>query len=78
MCGIAGFIDLNNHSSKQVLESCTNVLAHRGPDGNGFEFLQEDNAQVGLGHRRFVRQRPGIGRHSMISTPSPGKIVKCG
>jgi asparagine synthase (glutamine-hydrolysing) len=53
MCGIAGFIDFNNTSSRQILENSTNVLAHRGPDGNGFEFFQEKNAQVGLGHRRL-------------------------
>ncbi len=53
MCGIAGFIDFHNRSSRQILENCTNVLAHRGPDGNGFEFFQEENTQVGLGHRRL-------------------------
>ncbi|HMJ48877.1 MAG TPA: hypothetical protein VK498_16205, partial [Ferruginibacter sp.] len=53
MCGIAGFIDFNNSSSKLVLEDCTGVLAHRGPDGSGHEFFQNDDCQVGLGHRRL-------------------------
>ncbi len=53
MCGIAGFIDFNNRSSKEILQECTNVLAHRGPDGCGFEFFQHENLQVGLGHRRL-------------------------
>lgn len=53
MCGIAGFIDFNNRSSKEILQDCTNVLAHRGPDGSGFEFFQHENLQVGLGHRRL-------------------------
>ena len=53
MCGIAGFIDFNNNSSRKILENCTNVLAHRGPDGNGFEFFQQNKSQVGLGHRRL-------------------------
>jgi asparagine synthase (glutamine-hydrolysing) len=53
MCGIAGFVDFNNTSSKDTLVSCTGVLAHRGPDGAGYEFFQNDNCQVGLGHRRL-------------------------
>ncbi|MEO6490921.1 MAG: asparagine synthase (glutamine-hydrolyzing) [Ferruginibacter sp.] len=53
MCGIAGLIDYSNSSSKEILESCTEVLSHRGPDGAGYEFYQEDGCQVGLGHRRL-------------------------
>lgn len=53
MCGIAGFIDFRNTSSQDILKSCTDVLAHRGPDGSGYEFFQNDNCQVGLGHRRL-------------------------
>lgn len=53
MCGIAGFIDFKNKSSIKILEDCTDVLSHRGPDGSGYEFSQEDNCQVGLGHRRL-------------------------
>lgn len=53
MCGIAGFIDFNNASSKEILQQCTDVLSHRGPDASGYEFFQHDNCQVGLGHRRL-------------------------
>jgi asparagine synthase (glutamine-hydrolysing) len=53
MCGIAGFIDFNHYSSHAILKDCTDVLSHRGPDGSGYEFLQEENFQVGLGHRRL-------------------------
>ncbi len=53
MCGIAGFIDFNNTSSIEILKDCTDVLKHRGPDGSGYEFFQDDNFQVGLGHRRL-------------------------
>lgn len=53
MCGIAGFIDFKNSSSSELLKQCTDVLAHRGPDGGGYEFFQHDNCQVGLGHRRL-------------------------
>lgn len=53
MCGIAGLIDFNKKSSLEVLQDCTNTLQHRGPDGNGFEFIEKDNFQLGLGHRRL-------------------------
>ncbi len=53
MCGISGFIDFNNSSSIEILKDCTDVLFHRGPDGSGYEFFQNDNCQVGLGHRRL-------------------------
>ncbi len=53
MCGIAGFIDFNNSSSLQILKDSTDVLSHRGPDGSGYEFFQNENCQVALGHRRL-------------------------
>lgn len=53
MCGIAGFIDFNKSSSKEILQNCTDVLLHRGPDGGGYEFFEYDHCQVGLGHRRL-------------------------
>ena len=53
MCGIAGFIDFTNASSKEILQKCTDVLSHRGPDGSGYEFFQQEYCQVGLGHRRL-------------------------
>jgi asparagine synthase (glutamine-hydrolysing) len=53
MCGIAGFIDYKNISSINILKDCTDVLFHRGPDGSGYEFFQEEACQVGLGHRRL-------------------------
>jgi asparagine synthase (glutamine-hydrolysing) len=53
MCGIAGFIDFNNSSSLQILKDSTDVLYHRGPDGSGYDFFQNEKCQVGLGHRRL-------------------------
>jgi len=49
MCGICGFSGIY---SKELLLEMNNKIAHRGPDGNGFEFLAED--EVGLGHRRLA------------------------
>ena len=53
MCGIAGFIDFRKNSSLEILQKCTDILVHRGPDGSGYEFREEDGFQIGLGHRRL-------------------------
>jgi asparagine synthase (glutamine-hydrolysing) len=49
MCGIAGYFSKNNFFSRNDLENMTGILAHRGPDADGFFY---DNV-VGLGHRRL-------------------------
>ena len=51
MCGITGYISLNNSIPSHQLKKATNLLQHRGPDAEGFYF-SEDN-KVGLGHRRL-------------------------
>jgi len=51
MCGIAGYISLNNTISQQQLKNAAAVMQHRGPDAEGFYFT-EDNT-VGLAHRRL-------------------------
>lgn len=53
MCGIAGFCDFTNQSTRENLIDMTNTLQHRGPDGFGYEFKQNDNFIIGLGHRRL-------------------------
>jgi asparagine synthase (glutamine-hydrolysing) len=50
MCGIAGLVNLNGDAvSPVVLRRMTDVIAHRGPDGEGHWI----EGQVGLGHRRL-------------------------
>jgi len=51
MCGITGYISLNNSIPSHQLKKATDLLQHRGPDAEGFYF-SEDN-KVGLGHRRL-------------------------
>ncbi len=53
MCGISGFIDFNNQSTQNTLHAMTDAMTHRGPDGAGYEFFQNQTHQVGLGHRRL-------------------------
>lgn len=53
MCGIAGFADFKKSSSEELLKSMTDTIKHRGPDGEGYYFAENDFAQIGLGHRRL-------------------------
>jgi asparagine synthase (glutamine-hydrolysing) len=53
MCGISGFIDFKKTSGIDILQSMTDTLYHRGPDGSGIELLENPYAQVGFGHRRL-------------------------
>jgi len=46
MCGIFGFV---GHIARETALTCTNMLAHRGPDGCG---IWEGDG-VTLGHRRL-------------------------
>lgn len=54
MCGITGFIDLKKESHARILEKMTNSMYHRGPDGTGTELFNDNDAQIGLGHRRLA------------------------
>lgn len=51
MCGIAGFIEIDNRpASVVVLKRMTDAIAHRGPDGDG----HWTDGPVALGHRRLA------------------------
>lgn len=51
MCGIAGIYNLNGKTvTRKELQPMADVIAHRGPDGEGFYA----NGQVGLAHRRLA------------------------
>lgn len=51
MCGICGFANLNHEkASLSILKKMSDVLAHRGPDGEG----QYVDGCVALGHRRLA------------------------
>lgn len=54
MCGIAGLIDFKKKSAEDILQKMTNTLIHRGPDGFDTEFIQNEKAQIGFGHRRLA------------------------
>lgn len=51
MCGITGYIHLNQVVSENIIQQMTDALIHRGPDDGGI-YISE-NKQVALGHRRL-------------------------
>lgn len=51
MCGIAGYISLNNKFTGQQLKEAAAVMAHRGPDADGFYFSPGN--KIGFAHRRL-------------------------
>jgi asparagine synthase (glutamine-hydrolysing) len=53
MCGIAGFIDFEKNSSEDILAQMACAVSHRGPDGQGDYFSRNQEAVIGLGHRRL-------------------------
>lgn len=53
MCGIAGFIDFNKATSRNIVSEMACAVSHRGPDGEGIYFEETDLASIGLGHRRL-------------------------
>ncbi len=53
MCGISGFIDYTKNTDKTILEKMNRIMAHRGPDGEGYGMYQTEHATIGLGHRRL-------------------------
>lgn len=66
MCGITGLIHLNGAPvSPVILQKMTDVIAHRGPDGEGHWI----EGNVGLGHRRLaILDLSPAGHQPMIST----------
>ena len=51
MCGILGIFNLNNQTvNRSVLKSMSNMIAHRGPDGQGY-FIKDN---IGLAHNRLA------------------------
>ena len=50
MCGIAGIINFDGEPvSPRILKKMTDVISHRGPDGEGHYIA----GPVGFGHRRL-------------------------
>jgi asparagine synthase (glutamine-hydrolysing) len=71
MCGIAGIFNLNGEPVSPVqLRRMTDVIAHRGPDGEGF-FTE---GSIGLGHRRLAIIDLSPAGHQPMAT-SDGRYI---
>lgn len=65
MCGITGIVELDGAPvSATLIRRMTRVLAHRGPDGEGF-FV---DGPVGIGHRRLAVIDPSPAGHQPMQT----------
>ena len=52
MCGIAGVLFFDGQKVRvELLKKMTDVLVHRGPDGEGYWLSEDEN--IGFGHRRL-------------------------
>ena len=74
MCGICGFYNMaNREAARPVLQKMTEALHHRGPDGNGTWWGQND--RVGLGQTRLAIIDLAGGQQPMISIDERYTIV---
>lgn len=71
MCGIAGYFHFEKErkANSEVIKRMSDVIAHRGPDGEGYYI----NQNVALGHRRLAIIDLNTGQQPMYS--EDGKIV---
>jgi asparagine synthase (glutamine-hydrolysing) len=70
MCGVCGVVALDGHRIPQLnerLEVMSDLIAHRGPDGNGR--WASDDGRAGLAHRRLSIIDVTDGGHQPMSTP---------
>lgn len=68
MCGIAGQLNIDNSPvSPVILKRMTDVITHRGPDGEGHWI----EGNIGLGHRRLaIIDLSPAGHQPMVSSES--------
>jgi len=72
VCGIAGIFNLNGEPvSPVLLRKMTDVMAHRGPDGEGFY----TDSFVGLGHRRLAILDLSPAGHQPMATTSNEHVI---
>jgi asparagine synthase (glutamine-hydrolysing) len=72
LCGIAGLLHLGDGSiDRDLLETMTDTLAHRGPDGRGTWY----GDGVGLGHRRLAIVDPEGGAQPWVDAQGRGVLT---
>ena len=73
MCGLAGIFDSDPSAriDTALLRRMTELLGHRGPDGDGFHVERG----IGLGHRRLAIIDPASGQQPMYNEDGTVAIV---
>ena len=73
MCGIAGYLNFDQfkNANLSTLKKMTDIISHRGPDGEGF-FIE---GNIALGHRRLSIVDLKTGNQPMISDDGKKIIV---
>lgn len=76
MCGIAGLVSRDEALVRAALPSMAAAQAHRGPDGEGLEFVSMDGIHLGLGQRRLaIIDVSPAGRQPMIHPDTGDQLV---
>src|SRR5579872_418906 len=75
MCGIVGIAAKNGAVNRDVLESATRSLMHRGPDDGGTVVVQDGEDEVGLGNRRLAILDLSPLGHQPMHDPSTGNWI---
>jgi asparagine synthase (glutamine-hydrolysing) len=76
MCGIAGFVDFTKQANEDLLHRMTDSISYRGPDASGYAFTEEDECNIGLGHRRLsIIDLSPLGKQPMYSADQQLAII---
>jgi asparagine synthase (glutamine-hydrolysing) len=68
MCGIVGFLTLNDLDYKNILTAMVSKINHRGPDSDGIWY--NEKYKIGLGHARLAIVDLSITGHQPMSSIS--------
>lgn len=76
MCGICGIVDFSGKPvHEELVRRMSDILAHRGPDQDGFYFGRSNGPSIGLGHRRLSIIDLGGGRQPLCNEDGTVWIV---
>lgn len=76
MCGICGIISNESSEQKEILQSMTHTLHHRGPDDEGFEWRHQAGMNVGFGFKRLsIIDLSAAGHQPMIDRQTNHVVV---
>ena len=75
MCGLAGVFGPFADWHLPALERMVQAQRHRGPDGEGIEWMQVGEMHLGLGHRRLAIQDLSDAGKQPMKHPQTGDLL---